>query len=176
MTAPWVHKHKSVTVQIDRDRLSGALTPTVPHINSVADQAADEARRVLPNQSMRRFIGVKHAGSRSGGNKGMWQLKLRGRRYGSGTGDRLMRGVEVPVALVTNNSDFALVWEYGAAPVRALNLVRKQSKAKVKLKGRVADRGATREELVRQYQPLTLAAQRVGARAVIRARNVKGNT
>lgn len=175
MSGPWVYKRGTTTLAVDRAALQRVLQPTIPHINRVADQAAAEARNLLPHPSMRRFIGVKHAGGSGGGNQGMWRLKLRGRRYGSGSGDRLMRGVEVPVALVTNDSYLAIVWEYGAVPVRALNVIRKRGKAKMKSGGHLTPYGVSEQELTRQYQPLVLAAQRVAARAVIRPRNIKGD-
>lgn len=171
MSGPWVHKKGVVTVVIDRSALGAALAPTYSHVNRTADQARDDARSVLPDP-LRRFVGSRHAGrAPSDGGRGLWTLRLRGRRYGSGTSERLMRGVDVPVALVTVDSAYAMVWEYGAAPVRARNVVRKASRGHgTSKKGRGR---ASQVELERQYQPLTLAAQRAGVRAVLRPRSYR---
>jgi len=157
----WVHKNGPVTMVVDRDAMSAALAPFADDLNKVALQVAAEARKILPTEDMAKFIGVKPAA----GEQGTWTLKLRGRRYGSGTGDRLGRGLRVPIALITNDSKLAVLWEYGGTPQEASKAIRTPGHKKGATKG-----GTTGDMLLKQYQPLTLAAQRVGARLVIHRR------
>jgi hypothetical protein len=160
MTAPWVNKQGKATMVIDRDALSAALGVFAPDLNDVAAKVADEARAILPTESMRKFIGFLPAGS----GPGTWTLRLRGRYHGSGTGDRLGRGLDVPIALVTNDSALATVWEYGGTPQEVSHIVRRPGHKSGETKGDSV------EVLSGQWQPLTLAAQKVGARLVLKRR------
>lgn len=162
----WVHKSGRATIAIDRDAFSAALAPFADDLNKVAYDVAGEARKILPTEDMAKFIGVKPAA----GESGTWTLKLRGRAYGSGTGDRLGRGLRVPIALITNDSRLAMLWEYGGVPQEALKVIRTPGSKKGATKSATSG-----EMLLRQYQPLTLAAQKVGARLVLRYRQSKGS-
>ena len=156
----WQHKSGSATISVNREAFSAALAPLAGDLNQVAAQVAEEARNKLPTEAMRKFISFKPAGRESG----TWRLQMTGRRYGSGTGERLQRGLRVPIALVTNNSNLAVLWEYGGTPQEAIKAVRRPHKAGA------TKTGNSGELLTRQYQPLTLAAQQVGARLVLRRR------
>jgi hypothetical protein len=156
MSRTWRVEEHGVTLSIDRVALGKALNAFAPAINAVAEEAAQSARAALPQESMRRFIGVKTGGQIVEGNRGLWGLKLAGRSY---TGNRMMRGVVVPIALVTNSSSMAVVWEYGSIP--KMEILRRRPK-----KGAARRRDGTTwgPEYFRQYQPLTIAGQRSRAR------------
>lgn len=162
----WVHKNGPVTIGVDRDALSFVLDGFAKDVNSVAAETAQRARDALPEPWMRNSIRFKKSGTIQPKNQGIWQLKMRGRRYGSGTGERLMRGVHVPVALVTNNSRLAMTWEYGAIPDKASVVFRRKGSTKA------ADardyKGGDWETWNRQWGPLL-----TGARSVSRARLVE---
>lgn len=162
----WVHRNGPVTITIDRGALGLTLQSLAPAVNEVAEEAAEAARRALPQAGMRRFIAVKRAGGMTADNQGVWRLRMRGRHYASGTGERLMRGVEVPVALVTNNSNLAHVWEYGAIPQPSVMFRRKGSKKVAVARATSGDHYD--ETYFRQWSPLL-----TGARAVARARRVE---
>lgn len=161
MTEPWVNRQGKALMVIDRDALSAALGQFAPELNDVAAKVANEARAILPTENMRKFIGFLPAGA----GPGTWTLKLRGRHYGSGTGDRLGRGLNVPIALVTNDSSLATIWEYGGTPQEVSHIVRRFGRKSGETKT-----GDTMEQMVGQWQPLTLAAQKVGARLVLKRR------
>lgn len=163
----WVHRNGPVTVEVNRDALSFVLDDFAPALNAVAETVAEEARAVLPKERMRRFIRVKRGGEVMGSNKGLWALRLRGRRYGSGTGDRLMRGVTVPVALVVNDSNLAMTWEYGSVPAEKSVAFRRKEGGGGHIgatKGERAAGGGSVDQF-RQYQPLTLGAMRAQSAA-----------
>lgn len=164
--AVWRHRAGGVLIEVDRSALSAALAPTHPHLNALAEQVAQGARDVLPNDAMRAFIGVKPAGSGGSSNKWRWPLELSGRRW---RGDQLLRDVEVPVALVTNNSILAMVWEYGGVAQRDAKRMVKRGAVKGGF-GKVTTGRTRGRETFLQWQPLTLGAQRAAARAVIRYR------
>jgi hypothetical protein len=161
MSAPWVNKQGRATMVIDRDALSAALGQFAPDLNAVAAEVANEAKAILPTENMRKFIGFLPAGP----GPGTWTLKLRGRHYGSGTGDRLGRGLNVPIALVTNDSNLATIWEYGGTPQEVSHVVRRPGH-----KAGETKTGDSMEQMSGQWQPLTLAAQKVGARLVLKRR------
>lgn len=154
----WTHKNGPVTVTINRDAMGFVLDRFAPELNSLAEEVAEGARQTLPKTSMRRFIAVKRAGTISGNNVGRWRLRLRGRRYGSGTGERLMRGVEVPVALVTNNSNLAQTWEYGGIPKPSV-IYRRKGSRKIAV-ARTAGGAEYDETYFRQYGPLLNGARK----------------
>lgn len=158
----WTYRTGGVTIGVSREALGFVLDDFAPAVNEVAELVAEEARNVLPHEAMRRFIGVKPAGVVEGNNKGIWRLQLRSRRYGSGSGERLMRGVEVPVALVVNNSRLATLWEYGGTFDGSAVFQRRSGGRKAIVKG--AKIGST-DDYRRMWQPLTMGGLRAQSRA-----------
>jgi hypothetical protein len=175
MSGEWKYKDGPVRVEINREALGFILDDFAGPLNSVAEVVAEEARAVLPKESMRRFIRVKSGGEIAGSNRGIWPLALRGRRYGSGTGDRLMRGVEVPVALIVNDSNLAMTWEYGTVPADKNLAFAAKDGGDGHIGRSKGERGAGGggADQFRMYQPLTLGAlkgQSKAARLVLKYR------
>lgn len=172
----WVHKNGPVTIAVDRESFGFIVQGFAPQVNFIAEVVASEARSILPTPSMARFIGVKRAGVIEGSNTGVWRMRMRGRRYGSGSGNPLMRGVEAPVALVVNNSNLAMTWEYGSVAQKSVAFARKNGGApghKGATKGQRALGGANE---FRMWQPLTLGAMRAqaGGRLILKYRRPRG--
>jgi hypothetical protein len=167
----WAYQNGPVTIGVERDALAYILNASFASvINQVAESVAQEARNVLPHPTMKRAIGVKRAGVVESGNKGRWRLDLKGRRYASGAGARLMRGVEVPVALVTNDSNLAMTWEYGYPPRKLSEVFRRKDGSRPRTGRSGGGTPVYGPEYYRRYQPLTLGAQRAGARLVLKYR------
>lgn len=133
MTTVTKHLDHGVRMWIDQDALTATLVAEFgSQLNQAADRAHQRARAALPTPGMKSSIRWK---SYQDSPEEFWTTD-------SNALKGFLHGMRIPVALVVNNSLWAVTWEYGSLPV-----------------GKAARHGTHTSKWNMQYRPLGQAIQ-----------------
>lgn len=107
MSKTWRHNlGDGARMVINKDALSDALFKHFEdNVNSTAQRAYRVAQETVPTRAFKVFIAYKSVSE----TPQSW-------RRNKDEKSPLLDGLEIPVALVVNDSNYAFIWEYGTPP------------------------------------------------------------